>query len=95
MIKQYEINYKNLTKDTIFEMINATEKNLKGKIIFCNDINEDIRINKEDNYNKTIINNNVFMNLNNYQKINKEIKQKIIKENNINKQLKKIIIILK
>ena len=35
------------------------------------------------------------MNLNNYQKITKEIKQKIIKENNIDKQLKKIIIILK
>ena len=113
MIKQYEITYKNLTKDTIFEMIIATEKNPKGKIIFCNDnsnniefntynsnyinnlgnnyffndINEDNKINKDDNYNKAIINKNLFMNLNNYQKVNKEIKKKIIKENNIDKQL--------
>ena len=113
MIKQYEITYKNLTKDTIFEMIIATEKNPKGKIIFnndnsninidnntynsnyinlgnnyfFNDTNEEIRINKDDNYNNLIMNNNLFMNLNNYQKINEEIKEKIINENNIDKQL--------
>ena len=37
MIKKHEITYKNLTKDTIFELIIATEKNPKGKFIFCND----------------------------------------------------------
>ena len=45
MIKKHEITYKNLTKDTIFELIIATEKNPKGKFIFLseqsgNEINE-------------------------------------------------------
>ena len=37
MIKKHDITLKNLTKDTIFEMIIATEKNPKGKFIFFSD----------------------------------------------------------
>ena len=34
MIKKHDITLKNITKDTIFELIIATEKNPKGKFIF-------------------------------------------------------------
>ena len=37
MIKKHDITLKNLTKDTIFELIIATEKNPKGKFIFFSD----------------------------------------------------------
>lgn len=39
MIKKHEINLNDLTKDTIFKLIIATEKNPKGKFIFVNDNN--------------------------------------------------------
>ena len=37
MIKKHDITLRNLTKDTIFELIIATEKNPKGKFIFFSD----------------------------------------------------------
>ena len=37
MIKKHDITLSNLTKDTIFELIIATEKNPKGKFIFFSD----------------------------------------------------------
>ena len=61
MIKKNEITLKNLTKDTIFELIIATEKNPKGKLIFFNDNSRNFDIN--NNYNE--INNNTNININN------------------------------
>ena len=115
MIKKHEITYNNLTKDTIFKLIIANEKNPKGKFIFCNDysnnndynsynypnnvnnnifdndINEDIIINKDENYNNKIIfnNNNICNNnynniFNNFFQMNQEIKDKILNEQNNN-----------
>ena len=45
LIKQYKINYKNLTKDTIFEMIIASEKAPTGKIIFFSDNSNNMEYN--------------------------------------------------
>ena len=114
MIKKHEINYKNLTKKTIFEMIIANENDPKGNYIFSsdnsnnyeynsynsnyinnsgylannifNDINEEVKNNKEDFNNKNIIyteflNNNS----NNFQPINKKLKIKLAKKKNDNK----------
>ena len=65
MIKKHEITYKNLTKDTIFELIIATEKNPKGKFIFFNDNSNNNEYNSY-NYNhiNNIGNNNNFSNNN-------------------------------
>ena len=75
MIKQYEVTYKNLTKDTIFEMIIASEKNPKGKIIFGND-NSNNNIEYNNTYNSNCINNlgnNYFFNdINEESRINKD-----------------------
>ena len=98
MIKKHEITYKNLTKDTIFELIIATEKNPKGKFIFCNDFSN----NDFNSYNYiNNINNNFFDNnninrdgnynnqisYNNYLEISQEINEindKLLNEQNNN-----------
>ena len=66
MIKKHDITYKNLTKDTIFELIIATEKNPKGKFIFFNEQNTN-EVNEYNNNESTIgINNkNISYNLSN------------------------------
>ena len=98
IIKKHEITYKNLTKDTIFELIIATEKNPKGKFIFCNDFSN----NDFNSYNYiNNINNNFFDNnninrdgnynnqisYNNYLEISQEkneINDKLLNEQNNN-----------
>ena len=40
LLKKYKISYKNVTKDTILDIILATEKNQKGKIFGVNDENK-------------------------------------------------------
>ena len=54
LIKKCKINYENLTKDTILEMIIAAEKNPKGKIIFFNDNSNNMEYNSS---NSNFINN--------------------------------------
>ena len=100
MIKKHDITYKNLTKDTIFELIIATEKNPKGKFIFLseqsgNEINEynnnestvDIN-NKNINIGNILPNNNFFIDESYENYLND--KSNIIKNNlnmmNINNQ---------
>ena len=107
LIKQYKVNYKNLTKDTILEMIIATEKNPKGQIIFFYDnsnnmeynssnsnfvnnigntlidINNDKTGKEDNNFNKNLMNNNLFLNFNNYQKLNYEFEKINKYDNNI------------
>ena len=65
MIKKHDITLKNLTKDTIFELIIATEKNPKGKFIFFSD-NSGNEINEYNNNESNIgiikNNNNIFNN---------------------------------
>ena len=66
MIKKHDTTLKNLTKDTIFELIIATEKNPKGKFIFFNENNENVineYINNESNLG--IIKSNTSNNFNN------------------------------
>ena len=67
MIKKHDITYKNLTKDTIFELIIATEKNPKGKFIFFNNEQNANDVNEYINNESTIgINNkNISYNLSN------------------------------
>ena len=98
MIKKHEITYKNLTKDTIFELIIATEKNPKGKFIFCNDFsNNDFNsYNYINNINNNIFdnnninrdgNNNNQISFNNYLEISQEINEindKLLNEQNNN-----------
>ena len=40
LLKKYKVTYKNVTKDTILELIIATEKNQKGKIMVMNEENK-------------------------------------------------------
>ena len=54
LIKKYKVNYENLTKDTILEVIIAAEKNPKGQIIFFNDNSNNMEYNSS---NSNIINN--------------------------------------
>ena len=75
MIKKHDITLKNLTKDTIFELIIATEKNPKGKFIFFNDDNGNgineyinnesnlgiIKSNASNNFNNNNFSNNFFL----------------------------------
>ena len=68
MIKKHDITYKNLTKDTIFELIIATEKNPKGKIIFLSEQNGN-EINEYNNNESTIDINNI-NNINNRNILN-------------------------
>ena len=64
MIKKNEITLKNLTKDTVFELIIATEKNPKGKLIFFNNNGRNNDIDNE-------INNNIgYANDGSYEKYN-------------------------
>ena len=90
MIKKHEITLKNLTKDTIFEMIIATEKNPKGKFIIYNDNSYN---NEFNSYNCNINNiGNIFdtdekeENCNNKEDIckncqlNKEMKEKLFSD---------------
>ena len=82
MIKKHEITYNNLTKDTIFEMIIATEKNPKGKFIFFKDNSNNNSYNS--NYCNNMGNNFIFNN-NNEENINKE------EESGINNNLLNIL----
>ena len=54
LLKKYKITYKNVTKETILDLIIATEKNQKGKIFGLNDDNKitngnNININNQNN----------------------------------------------
>ena len=87
MIKEHEINYRNLTKNTVFEMIIATEKNKNGNCIF----NFDNSKNAEYNSNYSIFTNNS-NNLGNnfiYNDIKEEMngrEKNVINKNIINKE---------
>ena len=61
LLKKYKITYKNVTKDTILELIIATEKNQKGKIFGLNDENKLINENNINIGNNN--NNNIFSNI--------------------------------
>ena len=67
LLKKYKITYKNVTKDTILELIIATEKNQKGKIFGLNDENKLINENNINigNNNKNNIFSNITYNLDN------------------------------
>ena len=52
LLKKYKITYKNVTKDTILNLIIATEKNQKGKIFGINDDSK-IKNNNLNNENRT------------------------------------------
>ena len=93
LLKKYKITYKNVTKDTILDLIIATEKNQKGKIFGLNEDNKitngnNININNQNNIitnlpfnldNNLIKNNNVKFNGNNVENkiTNKRIKSKL------------------
>ena len=64
MIKKHDITYKNLTKDTIFELIIATEKNPKGKFIFLSEQSGN-EINEYNNNESTVDINNKNINIGN------------------------------
>ena len=85
MIKQYEITYKNLTKDSIFEMIIDTEKNQNGKFISFNDNSNNVEYNSyNSNFINNLGNNLIYNDINEEIKINKnEINNKDILKNNL------------
>jgi hypothetical protein len=84
MIKKHEITLKNLTKDTIFEMIIATEKNPKGKFIIFNDNSYN---NEFNTYNCNI--NNIGNNFDTDEKEeNYNNKEEICKNCQLNKEMK-------
>ena len=59
LLKKYKITYKNVTKDTILNLIIATEKNQKGKIFGVseeNKTNNDNNLNSDKNSNKILPN---------------------------------------
>ena len=58
LLKKYKITYKNLTKDTILELIIATEKNQKGKIFGLND---EIKITNNNNLNNNSESKNILL----------------------------------
>ena len=60
LLKKYKITYKNVTKDTILNLIIATEKNQKGKIF---GLNEDKQINNINLNNENNIKNNEILNI--------------------------------
>ena len=66
MIKKHDITLKNLTKDTIFELIIATEKNPKGKFIFFSDNSGNDYNNINNDTNELILKNNNHNFCNNY-----------------------------
>ena len=91
LLKKYKITYKNVTKDTILELIIATEKNQKGKIFGLNDENKVI------NNNNVSVGNNNKSNLMTNNKINldnnliKNSNEKMSRNNSGNKLNKSII----
>ena len=66
MIKKHDITLRNLTKDTIFELIIATEKNPKGKFIFFSDNSGNDYNNINNDTNELILKNNNHNFCNNY-----------------------------
>ena len=60
LLKKYKITYKNVTKDTILNLIIATEKNQKGKIF---GVSEENKINNDNNLNNDKSNNKVLSNM--------------------------------
>jgi hypothetical protein len=92
LLKKYKITYKNVTKDTILELIIATEKNQKGKIFGLNDENKVI------NNNNVSVGNNNKSNLMTNNKINldnnliKNSNEKMSRNNSSNKLNNKSII---
>ena len=89
LLKKYKITYKNVTKDTILNLIIATEKNQKGKIF---GLNEDNKINNNnsnnDNNNKNSSSNFPFCLDHNLIKNNNE---KLNRNNSGNNIINKII----
>ena len=51
LLKEYKINYKNVTKDTILELIISIEKNQKGKIFNLSEKKSTINNNDKNNLN--------------------------------------------
>ena len=92
LLKKYKITYKNVTKDTILELIIATEKNQKGKIFGLNDENKvmnDNNVNFGNNNKSNLITNNPF-NLDN--NLIKNSNEKMNRNNSGNKLNNKSII---
>jgi hypothetical protein len=92
LLKKYKITYKNVTKDTILELIIATEKNQKGKIFGLNDENKvmnDNNVNIGNNNKSNLITNNPF-NLDN--NLIKNSNEKMSRNNSGNKLNNKSII---
>ena len=72
LLKKYKISYKNVTKETILDIILATEKNQKGKIFGVNDEN------------KTLNNFNVNNNSNTLENLSFNLDNDTTKNNNNN-----------
>ena len=91
LLKKYKITYKNVTKDTILELIIATEKNQKGKIFGLNDdtkVANDNNINIGNNNKNSILTNMPF-NLDN--NLIKNSNEKMSRNNSGNKLNNKTI----
>ena len=87
MIKKNEITLKNLTKDTVFELIIATEKNPKGKLIFFNNNGRNNDIDNEINNNIGYVNDGSYEKYNNNYILNEKegnIKNSLINANSNN-----------
>ena len=91
LLKKYKITYKNVTKDTILELIIATEKNQKGKIFGLNDdtkVANDNNINIGNNNKNSVLTNMPF-NLDN--NLIKNSNEKMSRNNSGNKLNNKTI----
>jgi len=90
LLKKYKITYKNVTKDTILELIITTEKNQKGKIFGLNGDNKIPNNNIVNNSNNGLLDNtqfcsdenNIITNGNNKNFFNKKSRLKSKKKNN-------------
>ena len=82
LLKKYKVSYKNVTKDTILDMIISTEKNQKGKFFGIN-TNEE---NKIINHSPEIINQNEIINI--PKNINYTNPENNISENIIERQIR-------
>ena len=77
LLKKYKITYKNVTKETILDLIIATEKNQKGKIFGLNDDNKIVSGNNITITNKSNIISNLPFNLENNILNNNNEKQNV------------------
>jgi hypothetical protein len=84
LLKKYKITYKNVTKDTILDLIISTEKNQKGKIFDLNDDNKKVNNNNININGKNSLISNLSFNLDN-NLINNNNEKININNNNGNK----------